>query len=434
MAIKQQLEALLSLADYATTASVAASFAAESTARSTADHSEATTRSEAIVAESTARSAADHSEATVRTSEVASLAAAKQDLLYNGIGTYVVQEGEHHVSVQVDDNTIIVDSATNALKAIKAEADWSTVTNQPLINNHSLASGNNTLAALGIQATLVSGTNIKTINNTSVLGSGDIEVGTVASEAALASSAASAASAISSLNSAKADKASVYTKSETDDLLSYKQDELFAGVNIKNINDESILGSDTIRLATPADVASEASRAEASEAAIMSDFFALESEVDEQIDEISVELASKADKDSVYTKEEVDEKVDTKQDVLISGTNIKTINGEDILGSGDILVEFPDTQGEAAVWEITSSPDFPLLTLVIGDFTSDVDLSALTNLSDIARDLPEIGDFIIDKYRTVGVVTEIYGDPMAKVMTISIADYSDVKELFTVEV
>ena len=40
-----------------------------------------------------------------------------------------------------------------------------------------------------------------------------------------------------------------------------------------------------------------------------------------------------------YTKQEVDDKVSTKQDVLVSGTNIKTINGKDILGSGDLTIE-----------------------------------------------------------------------------------------------
>ena len=40
-----------------------------------------------------------------------------------------------------------------------------------------------------------------------------------------------------------------------------------------------------------------------------------------------------------YTKKEVDDKVYTKQDVLVSGTNIKTINGKDILGSGDVTIE-----------------------------------------------------------------------------------------------
>lgn len=39
-----------------------------------------------------------------------------------------------------------------------------------------------------------------------------------------------------------------------------------------------------------------------------------------------------------YTKDEVDEKLATKQDLLVSGTNIKTINSQSLLGEGNINV------------------------------------------------------------------------------------------------
>ena len=39
-----------------------------------------------------------------------------------------------------------------------------------------------------------------------------------------------------------------------------------------------------------------------------------------------------------YTKSETDLLIDTKQDTLVSGTSIKTINGESVLGSGDIVI------------------------------------------------------------------------------------------------
>lgn len=37
-----------------------------------------------------------------------------------------------------------------------------------------------------------------------------------------------------------------------------------------------------------------------------------------------------------YTTDEIYTKLNTKQEILVSGTNIKTINGNSILGSGDI--------------------------------------------------------------------------------------------------
>lgn len=54
-------------------------------------------------------------------------------------------------------------------------------------------------------------------------------------------------------------------------------------------------------------------------------------------------LASKANTATTYTKTEVDNAItaatSTKQDALVSGTNIKTINNESILGSGNIDIQ-----------------------------------------------------------------------------------------------
>ena len=53
-------------------------------------------------------------------------------------------------------------------------SDYSDLTNKPKINGNTL-SGNKTSSQLGLQNALVSGTNIKTINSTSLLGSGNID-------------------------------------------------------------------------------------------------------------------------------------------------------------------------------------------------------------------------------------------------------------------
>ena len=53
-------------------------------------------------------------------------------------------------------------------------------------------------------------------------------------------------------------------------------------------------------------------------------------------------LANKADKSTTYTKNEVDNAItaatSTKQDTLVSGTNIRTDGGHSVLGSGNILL------------------------------------------------------------------------------------------------
>lgn len=54
-------------------------------------------------------------------------------------------------------------------------SDYTDLTNKPKINGVEL-SGNKTSALLGLQSELVSGTNIKTINNLSILGNGNIDI------------------------------------------------------------------------------------------------------------------------------------------------------------------------------------------------------------------------------------------------------------------
>lgn len=49
-------------------------------------------------------------------------------------------------------------------------------------------------------------------------------------------------------------------------------------------------------------------------------------------------LAAKADTATTYTKSEVDTALGNKQDTLVSATNIKTINGQSILGNGNIVI------------------------------------------------------------------------------------------------
>ena len=65
-----------------------------------------------------------------------------------------------------------------------AATDYSILLNKPRINNVEL-SGNKASSALGLQDTLVSGTNIKTINNENILGSGNISISGGSSDAVL---------------------------------------------------------------------------------------------------------------------------------------------------------------------------------------------------------------------------------------------------------
>ena len=108
-------------------------------------------------------------------------------------------------------------------------------------------------------------------------------------------------------------------------LLSQKQDALVSGTNIKTINGESILGEGdlTIKVGgiTVDSVFDETSTNPVEAQAI-------EKHINDKLSSINETLNSKANSADLANK----------QDILESGTNIKTINGESILGAGDITI------------------------------------------------------------------------------------------------
>jgi hypothetical protein len=89
--------------------------------------------------------------------------------------------------------------------------------------------------------------------------------------------------------------------------LSNKQETLVSGTSIKTINGQSVLGSGDIVI-TGGGSGGE------------------------------VDLTNYYTKSETYNKVETNSLVNTKQDTLVSATNIKTINGESILGSGDLVI------------------------------------------------------------------------------------------------
>ena len=73
----------------------------------------------------------------------------------------------------------------------------------------------------------------------------------------------------------------------------------------------------------------------------------LNTAISDEVSRADNKYANKTDiSTDFYTKQEVDDKVSTKQDVLVSGTNIKTINGKDIIGSGDLTIEAGTDEGK----------------------------------------------------------------------------------------
>lgn len=107
-------------------------------------------------------------------------------------------QGSGYVYYDDDENGFYVDDEDTVLDNIGAQATLVSGTNIKTVNNTSLLGSGN----VAVQPTLVSGTNIKTVNSTSLLGSGNVAV----------------------------------------------QPTLVSGTNIKTINNQSLLGSGNISI------------------------------------------------------------------------------------------------------------------------------------------------------------------------------------------
>ena len=211
------------------------------------------------------------------------------------------------------------------------------------------------------QDTLVSGTNIKTINNTSILGEGNITI-----EGGGGIDSGTVQTMIDESISGKVDTTTFNTYSgAVDTALGGKQATLVSGTNIKTINNTSILGEGNITISggSGGSNAVEVTQAEydalVSAGTVQVDTFYIitdalpinlsgYAQTSAVTAEITAAVSGKTDT-SAFTAHTSDTDIHTtaqekstwsgKQDALVSGTNIKTINNESILGSGNITIQ-----------------------------------------------------------------------------------------------
>lgn len=93
-------------------------------------------------------------------------------------------------------------------------------------------------------------------------------------------------------------------------------------------------------------------------------------------------IKSEADFDGYVTKEElesVNESINAKQDVLVSGEDIKTINGESILGSGNIELQSEMTINDITANDIDIKTDTLLTTYKVSEPRKSGNISYLQN-------------------------------------------------------
>lgn len=150
----------------------------------------------------------------------------------------------------------------------------------------------------GKQDVLVSGTNIKTVNSQSILGSGDLVI------------------SIPTKTSELTNDSGFLTEHQD---ISGKQDVLVSGTNIKTVNGQTLLGSGNITIEYSAGTNIDISNNVIS------------------VTGITVPTkTSQLTNDSGFLTEHQD--ISGKQDVLVSGTNIKTVNNQSLLGSGNLTI------------------------------------------------------------------------------------------------
>jgi hypothetical protein len=180
------------------------------------------------------------------------------------------------------------------------------------------------------QATLVSATNIKTINSTTILGSGNISV----APATAINATAIATGVVDNTEFEYLNGVTSAIQTQIDS----KQATLVSATNIKTINSTTVLGAGNISVA-PATGIDATAIADGTVTSIEFQYInTLTSNAQTQIDSKQATLVSATNIKTVNSTSLLGSGDVAVQATLVSGTNIKTINSTSLLGSGDIVL------------------------------------------------------------------------------------------------
>ena len=202
-----------------------------------------------------------------------------------------------------------------------------------------------------------------------------------------------------------------HTKS-IEDLRIAKQDALVSGTNIKTINNQSLVGSGNISIEgggtiTVDDALSDTSENPVQNKVITTKVNSLETSLGSKANASDIPTkVSQLENDSTYqTKANLDtalesyaktsdvnsknasqdEAIQGKQDKLVSGTNIKTINGVPVLGSGDIKTPAP-----TKVSELENDKGFLTEHQSLDDYAKTAEVTEMINQAVVAAINTEI--------------------------------------------
>ena len=180
-----------------------------------------------------------------------------------------------------------------------------------------------------------------------------------------------------------------------------KQPTLVSGTNIKTINGNSILGEGNLVIEGGSSVDAYTKTESDAKYATKNELTAVET--------VANNADTKADT-ATSRIESVETAMGNKQDTLVSGTNIKTVNSQSILGEGNIEVS---GVSEEQAQEIAKIP------------TLETELSQKANVSDVPT--AQTGSFGTDKNYVYSDIRSLYAGIISKVYPMPSADKIDLR-------
>lgn len=315
------------------------------------------------------------------------------------------------------------------------------------------------------QDTLVSGQNIKTINGQSVIGEGNIEIQQselpIASANTLGGVKVGAGLSINPESGVlSATGGGTADSVEWDNVLSKPEDIVNITERLASKLDTATYNSEKSSFATKDELNSKADASAITDMATQTwvqnqgyltevpSNYVTDSELTEGLagKQDKGDYALKSDLNTLATKEELATKADTsalssKQDTLVSGTNIKTINGDSILGSGNLVIQsgtsnWDDIQGKPQFAKVATSGNYndlinkPTIPDVSGLATKQeiADMETKSNAAATYATKSEIPS--LEGYLTETVASETYATKQALGNKLDTATYNSEKAGF----
>lgn len=315
------------------------------------------------------------------------------------------------------------------------------------------------------QDTLVSGQNIKTINGQSVIGEGNIEIQQselpIASANTLGGIKVGAGLSINPESGVlSATGGGTADSVEWDNVLSKPEDIVNITERLASKLDTATYNSEKSSFATKDELNSKADASAITNMATQTwvqdqgyltevpSNYVTNSELTEGLagKQDKGDYALKSDLNTLATKEELATKADTsalssKQDTLVSGTNIKTINGDSILGSGNLVIQsgtsnWDDIQGKPQFAGVATSGNYndlinkPTIPDVSGLATKEeiADMETKSNAAATYATKQEIPS--LEGYLTETVASETYATKQQLGNKLNTATYNSEKAGF----